>query len=173
MFAPARPPRPPRALVASRAPRASADRASGAVAEPSPRRNSAAPSWRQTRRFSRARRFSPPRAPAHAIDLIIVDPSVKAYMDDRDNAMRMKCEGGMMDCDGDRREYARAQTENFIRRNSGEERILPDCKVEEACTTDILGAAIAGVNGLTTSEKLEKMGRDGGAINGTRRYFGD
>ena len=110
---------------------------------------------------------------AHAIDLIIVDPSVKAYMDDRDNAMRMKCEGGMMDCDGDRREYARAQTENFIRRNSGEERILPDCKVEEACTTDILGAAIAGVNGLTTSEKLEKMGRDGGAINGTRRYFGD
>ena len=94
-------------------------------------------------------------------------------MDDRDNAMRMKCEGGMMDCDGDRREYARAQTENFIRRNSGEERILPDCKVEEACTTDILGAAIAGVNGLTTSEKLEKMGRDGGAINGTRRYFGD
>ena len=92
----------------------------------------------------------------------------------RDDAMRMKCEGGMMDCDGDRREYARAQSEgNFVRRNSGDERELPPCRVEEACTTDILGAAIAGVNGLTTSEKLEKMGRDADAVNGTKRYFGE
>jgi hypothetical protein len=93
-----------------------------------------------------------------------VDPSVKQYMDSRDDAMRMKCEGGMMDCDGDRREYAQKQAENFVARNSGEERILPECKVEEACTENILG--------LTTSEKLEKMGRDGDAINGTARYFG-
>lgn len=107
-----------------------------------------------------------------AIELTIVDPSVKQYMDSRDDAMRMKCEGGMMDCDGDRREYAQKQAENFVARNSGEERILPECKVEEACTENILGAAFAGVQGLTTSEKLEKMGRDGDAINGTARYFG-
>jgi hypothetical protein len=59
-----------------------------------------------------------------------------------------------------------AQSDNFVKRNSGEERVEPDCKVEEACTTDIVGAAIAGLSGLTTSEKLEKMGRDGDAING-------
>ena len=104
--------------------------------------------------------------------LVIADPSVKQYMDMRDDAMRMKCEGGMMDCDGDRREYAKKQAENFVARNSGEERVLPECKVEEACTENILGAAFAGVQGLTTSEKLEKMGRDGDAINGTRKYFG-
>ena len=108
-----------------------------------------------------------------AIDLVIADPSVKQYMDMRDDAMRMKCEGGMMDCDGDRREYAKKQAENFVARNSGEERVLPECKVEEACTENILGAAFAGVQGLTTSEKLEKMGRDGDAINGTRKYFGE
>ena len=27
--------------------------------------------------------------------------------------------------------------------NSGEERVLPECKVEEACTENILGAAFA------------------------------
>ena len=57
-----------------------------------------------------------------AIELTIVDPSVKQYMDSRDDAMRMKCEGGMMDCDGDRREYAQKQAENFVARNSGEDR---------------------------------------------------
>lgn len=108
---------------------------------------------------------------ALAIDLVMVDPSVKQYMDSRDDAMKMKCQN-MFDCDGDRREYARAQSENFVRRNSGEERILPECRVEEACTEDIMGAAIAGLSGLTTSEKLEKMGKDADAINGTDRYFG-
>jgi len=164
--------------VASRAPRASADRASGAVAR-SRRRDEnapAAPSWRQTFAASLAGaalfNAAAPSA-ALAIDLVFADPSVKEYMDMRDDAMRMKCEGGMMDCDGDRREYARAQSENFVRRNSGDERELPPCRVEEACTTDILGAAIAGVNGLTTSEKLEKMGRDADAVNGTKRYFGE
>ena len=110
---------------------------------------------------------------ARAIDLVIVDPSVKQYMDSRDDAMRMKCEGGMMDCDGDRREYAKQATENFIRRNSGDVFEPPPCTVAEACTTDILGAAMAGLNGLTTSEKLEKMGKNGDAVNATRPYFGD
>ena len=110
---------------------------------------------------------------ARAIDLVIVDPRVKEYMDSRDDAMRMKCEGGMMDCDGDRREYAKQATENFIRRNSGDVFEPPPCTVAEACTTDILGAAMAGLNGLTTSEKLEKMGKNGDAVNATRPYFGD
>ena len=92
-------------------------------------------------------------------------------MDSRDESMRIKCKS-MMDCDGDRREYAKAQAENFVRRNSGETPIAPDCKVEEACTSDILGAAIAGLNGLTTSEKLEKMGRNANAVNSTDYYFG-
>ena len=109
---------------------------------------------------------------ASAIDLVIADPSVKQYMDSRDDAMRMKCEGGMMDCDGDRREYARAQSENFILRNSRDVPTPPTCKVEEACTSDIIGAAIAGLNGFTTSEKLEKMGRDANAVNSTANMFG-
>tara|TARA_B100001142_G_scaffold120840_1_gene122793 strand:+ start:429 stop:1019 length:591 start_codon:yes stop_codon:yes gene_type:complete len=109
---------------------------------------------------------------ASAIDLVIADPSVKQYMDSRDDAMRMKCEGGMMDCDGDRREYARAQSENFILRNSRDVPTPPTCKVEEACTSDIIGAAIAGLNGFTTSEKLEKLGRDANAVNSTANMFG-
>ena len=109
---------------------------------------------------------------ASAIDLVIAEPSVKQYMDSRDDAMRMKCEGGMMDCDGDRREYARAQSENFILRNSQDVPTPPTCKVEEACTSDIIGAAIAGLNGFTTSEKLEKMGRDANAVNSTANMFG-
>ena len=109
---------------------------------------------------------------ASAIDLVIADPSVKQYMDSRDDAMRMKCEVSMMDCDGDRREYARAQSENFILRNSRDVPTPPTCKVEEACTSDIIGAAIAGLNGFTTSEKLEKMGRDANAVNSTANMFG-
>ena len=97
---------------------------------------------------------------------------MKQYTDSRDDAMRMKCEGGMMDCDGDRREYARAQSENFILRNSRDVPTPPTCKVEEACTSDIIGAAIAGLNGFTTSEKLEKMGRDANAVNSAANTFG-
>lgn len=40
--------------------------------------------------------------------MVMVDPSVKVYMDSRDDAMKMKCQN-MMDCDGDRREYAKAR----------------------------------------------------------------
>jgi hypothetical protein len=29
------------------------------------------------------------------------------------------------------------------------------------------------LSGLTTSEKLEKMGKDGDAVNATRPYFGN
>ena len=81
-------------------------------------------------------------------------------------------QGGMMDCDGDRREYARAQSENFILRNSRDVPTPPTCKVEEACTSDIIGATIAGLNGFTTSEKLEKLGRDANAVNSTANMFG-
>jgi hypothetical protein len=103
----------------------------------------------------------------------------------RDEAMQFKCKGGMMDCDGDRREYARKQADNFVakatgapgadvsckaralqgwmcihaRTRAGSERVAQLCpfvglcgccvlcavcaQVEEACTTDILGAAIS------------------------------
>ena len=71
----------------------------------------------------------------------------------RDDAMQFKCKGGMMDCDGDRRDYARKQTEKFVARVSGApgETIKEgECKVEEACTKDILGAAFQGLSGLSS-----------------------
>ena len=84
--------------------------------------------------------------------------AVKEYMDQRDEAMSFKCKGGMMDCDGDRREFARAQAQSLSERlERGEKRT--DCTVEEACTDNILGAALAGTSGFTTSEKFEKLGR--------------
>ncbi|CAL6391237.1 unnamed protein product [Bathycoccus prasinos] len=96
--------------------------------------------------------------PALALDFVLVDPSVKEYMDQRDEAMSFKCKGGMMDCDGDRREFARAQAQSLSERlERGEKRT--DCTVEEACTDNILGAALAGTSGFTTSEKFEKLGR--------------
>ena len=102
--------------------------------------------------------------------------------------MSFKCKGGMMDCDADRREFARKQIENLAARAAGLPTADTSCKVEEACTTDILGvrargmrarraraargaplttvpgaapqAAVSGLNGFTTGEKLAKMGRD-------------
>ena len=83
----------------------------------------------------------------------------------RDEAMQFKCKGGMMDCDGDRREYAKKQTEAFVKRVSGEGPAAePACKVEEACTKDVLGAAFNGLGGLTSAEKLTKMGKDASSM---------
>jgi hypothetical protein len=46
------------------------------------------------------------------------------------------------------------------------------CTVEDPCTDNVLQAAFAGVQGLTTSEKLEKMGRPTDAVNSSSQYFG-
>ena len=79
-------------------------------------------------------------------------------MDRRADAMSFKCKGGMMDCDGDRREFARNQAEGLkTRLEKGEKRT--ECTIEEPCTDNILGAAVAGTSGFTTAEKFEKMGR--------------
>jgi hypothetical protein len=91
----------------------------------------------------------------------------------RDEAMQFKCKGGMMDCDGDRRDYARKQTESFVKRVSGApgDAIKEgECKVEEACTKDILGAAMMGLSGLSSAEKLEKMGLDSTAMVNSTGY---
>lgn len=42
-------------------------------------------------------------------------------MEARDEAMDFKCKGGMMDCDGDRREFAKAQWDNYQKRMLGQE----------------------------------------------------
>jgi len=109
---------------------------------------------------------------AKAIDLVRVDPAVTEYMQKRDEAASFKCKGGMFDCDSDRREYARAQSEKLVARlatqEPGDE---PACSVEDPCTNDVLRAAFMGTSGLTTSEKLEKMGRSADVANSTSQYF--
>jgi len=110
---------------------------------------------------------------AFAIDMQIVDSQTRDYMKRRDEAAAFKCTGGMFDCDSDRREYARAQSERLAARistNAVGDEMAPACTIEDPCTTDVLRAALAGVQGLTTSEKLEAMGRDADVINSTSRY---
>ena len=128
---------------------------------------------------------------ARAIDMQIVDSTTSEYMRRRDEAASFKCSGGMFDCDSDRREYARAQTERLRARiatrdpEMDAEEALKDpemdaeealksspCTVEDPCTDNVLQAAFAGVQGLTTSEKLEKMGRPTDAVNSSSQYFG-
>jgi hypothetical protein len=46
----------------------------------------------------------------------------------RDEAMQFKCKGGMMDCDGDRREYARKQGDNFVAKATGAPGADVSCK---------------------------------------------
>jgi hypothetical protein len=46
----------------------------------------------------------------------------------RDEAMQFKCKGGMMDCDGDRREYARKQADNFVAKATGAPGADVSCK---------------------------------------------
>ena len=110
---------------------------------------------------------------ARAIDFVIVDKSVTEYMRSRDEAASWKCQS-MFDCDGDRREYAATQTENLKTRMAlamkGEE-IAPTCSIEDPCTDNVLRAAMAGVQGLTTSEKLEKMGKPTDVANSSSTYF--
>ena len=117
---------------------------------------------------------------ARAIDMQIVDSTTTEYMRRRDEAASFKCSGGMFDCDSDRREYARAQTERLRARIAtrdpemdAEEALKSSpCTVEDPCTDNVLQAAFAGVQGLTTSEKLEKMGRPTDAVNSSSQYFG-
>ena len=106
---------------------------------------------------------------------MFASPAAVEGLQRRDEAMAFKCRGGMMDCDGDRREYARKQTETLAARMSGAESgsaaaAEPSCKVEEACTKDILGAAFNGLGGLSSAEKLEKMGRDPSAMVNSTAY---
>ena len=76
-----------------------------------------------------------------------------------------------MDCDGDEARVRQAGHGELHPAQLVAAFEAGPCTVAEACTTDILGAAMAGLNGLTTSEKLEKMGKNGDAVNATRPYF--
>jgi hypothetical protein len=57
----------------------------------------------------------PPRQATHP-EISVAAPSVLSSLNARDEAMNFKCKGGMMDCDGDRREFAKKQYENFKKR---------------------------------------------------------
>lgn len=110
---------------------------------------------------------------ARAIDMQIVDSQTRDYMRRRDEAASFKCKGGMFDCDSDRREYARGQSERLAARistNAVGDEMAPNCTVEDPCTNDVLRAALAGVQGLTTADKLEALGKDSDAVNSTSRY---
>jgi len=103
----------------------------------------------------------------------IVDSQTLDYMRRRDEAASFKCKGGMFDCDSDRREYARGQSERLAARistNAVGDEMAPNCTVEDPCTNDVLRAALAGVQGLTTADKLEALGKDSDAVNSTSRY---
>lgn len=114
---------------------------------------------------------------AGAIEFQRLDASQVDYLRRRDEAASFKCKGGMFDCDGDRREYARQQTERLYARqrtadpsDENKDSDVP-CTIEDPCTDNVLRAALSGVQGLTTSEKLEKMGKPTDAVNSTSRYF--
>jgi hypothetical protein len=108
------------------------------------------------------------------VDFVFASPAAVEGLKRRDEAMQFKCKGGMMDCDGDRREYARKQTDSFVKRVTEGEATGSakegECKVEEACTKDILGAAFNGLSGLSSAEKLEKMGLDPTAMVNSTGY---
>ncbi len=112
---------------------------------------------------------SPAAPPARAVDFVFADAAAVEGLRRRDEAMQFKCKGGMMDCDGDRREYARAQVESFAKRGAGEP-LADACKTEEACTKNVLGAAVSGLNGFTTGEKLAKLGKDPTSMVNSTEY---
>ena len=70
--------------------------------------------------------------PARAVDFVMASPAAVDGLRRRDEAMQFKCKGGMMDCDGDRREFARKQTENFIAKASGSPAADSSCKASVA-----------------------------------------
>mgnify|MGYP007096433865 CR=1 FL=1 len=110
---------------------------------------------------------------AHAIDMVVVDKSVTEYMRSRDEAASWKC-ANMFDCNNDRREYAQKQSENLAARLATAakgERVEPTCSIEDPCTDNVLRAALLGVQGLTTQEKLEKMNKPVDVANSSSQYF--
>jgi hypothetical protein len=62
----------------------------------------------------------PPRPAAHP-DIAVADPSVLAALRARDAAADFKCKGGMFDCDGDRRAFAKKQYASFLARRAAAE----------------------------------------------------
>ena len=112
------------------------------------------------------------------MDFVFASPAAVEGLKRRDEAMQFQCKGGMMDCDGDRREYAKKQTENFVKRvtaaaEADAPAAEPECKVEEACTKDVLGAAFNGLGGLSSAEKLETLGLDSKAMVNSTAYEGE
>lgn len=105
---------------------------------------------------------------ADAIDIVRLDDEAVAGLRRRDEAAAQKCTGGMFDCDGDRREYAKKQQENF--RAKAEGGGSSECKKEEACADSFFEAVTMGLNGITTAEKMEKMGIDPNRPNSTAFY---
>ena len=97
---------------------------------------------------------------ARAIDMQIVDSTTSEYMRRRDEAASFKCSGGMFDCDSDRREYARAQTERLRARIATRD---PEMEPEEAksspCTVLDKGCHAPGSPELfrVAAEGLEKV----------------
>ncbi|KAL4431072.1 hypothetical protein ABPG75_006328 [Micractinium tetrahymenae] len=53
-------------------------------------------------------------SPALALELSYAPSSVKAALEQRDEAMAYQCTGGMFDCDGDRRDFAKKQWADFV-----------------------------------------------------------
>lgn len=68
----------------------------------------------------------------------VPEASVSEYLRRRDEAADFKCKGGMMDCDGNRREYAKEQYNNFLQKSQGKLRgTLNHLPVKESCNEDI------------------------------------
>mmetsp|Transcript_36021 Transcript_36021/g.102005 ORF Transcript_36021/g.102005 Transcript_36021/m.102005 type:complete len:180 (-) Transcript_36021:256-795(-) len=105
---------------------------------------------------------------ANAIDIVPVSPEVAAALAMRDEAAAYKCSGGMMDCDNNRRDYAKKQMENFKKRGTAE--YLNDCKREDSCREppkDLGDAAMRMLSdignaelGMSSDTKMRKMGID-------------
>jgi len=80
----------------------------------------------------------PKESRAMPIVVDVPEASVTEYLRRRDEAADFKCKGGMMDCDGNRRDYAKEQYNNFLRKSQGKLRgTLDRLPVEENCEEDI------------------------------------